>query len=70
MVAGRRPTLAGSEQLGDTALVVQQVSLTLEATGVAAQPATRVQDAVAWHDDGDRVRPERVAGGAGGSGRA
>ncbi len=46
------------------ALDLQQQVLALQAAGVAAEAARRVQDAVAGDDDGDRVGAQRVAGGA------
>src|SRR6187200_2902962 len=46
----------------EDALQMEEMPLPLESAGIPAEPAAGVKNAVAWHDDGDRVRAERVAG--------
>ena len=44
---------------------LEQELLSVQSAAVAAEPAARVQDAVAGNDDRDRIRAEGVAGRAG-----
>src|SRR4051812_31112766 len=59
---GGRPGRLTAPSVGEDALEAQQELLAGQATGVAAEAATRVQDAVARDHDRDRIGTERVAG--------
>ena len=65
---GRLDGLAQVPALGPALLVREQPALAVEAARVAAEAAAGVHDAVAGHDDRERVAPDRRADGAGGAG--
>ncbi len=62
LLGGAYLLLAGALDSGPEAravLEVEQDALAIEATGVAAEPAAGVQDAVAGNDDRERIAAER-----------
>src|SRR5579862_1006077 len=65
-LAARTPAHGSCEALL-AALEREQHLLALETACVAAEPARRVQNPMAGHDDRDRVGAEGVAGGTGAS---
>src|ERR1043165_7876944 len=59
-----RPPVRPASRWHRAALEGQERALRIEAARVAPERAVGREDAVAGHDDRDRVRPERLTGGS------